>query len=77
MQKDFKCITASGDKSIVYVYGTERQGYWYCIHGGTIVNETFDEFYDGIEIEKIRDTDSFTWNEPIESIEDLALAVIS
>ena len=79
MERSFECINASGDKTEVFVYGSERFGFWYCVTGGTIVNKTYDEFYDGIEIEKINDENegTFTWTNPIESIEELALAVIS
>lgn len=55
---------------VVYVYNE-----WYVVDGSKNVNKTYDEFYDGINVEEINDIDTFSWNEPICSEEELENAV--
>lgn len=49
---------------------------WYVQHGGTCVNHSLANFYEGMDIEEIHDDNAFTWSE-INSEEELINAVDS
>lgn len=44
---------------------------WYVVEGGSVVNLTYDQLYDGIDVETIADLDCFTAQEGIYSVEQL------
>lgn len=68
---EYKCTYgASNTPDTVFVH----EG-WYVVDNSTNVNFTRDEFYDGIDVETIRDEDSFSWSAPIRSEEELIAAV--
>lgn len=70
---EFECTYGSSyTPSIIYTYKK-----WYVIDGSCNVNRTYDDLYDGIHVEEIRDYDCFTCAEPIESLEQLIKAVES
>lgn len=48
---------------------------WYVCEGGAVVNYTNDPVNDGVNVEELQDVDCFTWNEPIETLDDLINAV--
>ena len=50
---------------------------WYIVDGGTVVNATYDDITDGMDIDELNDEACFTWNEPIFSEEELLTAVNS
>lgn len=62
---------SNGRPIVFYTYGR-----WYVQHGGTGVNASTEPFYEGMDIEKIRDYNTFTWSE-INSEEELIEAVDS
>lgn len=54
---------------------SECGGTWYCVEGSTGVNFTNDMIDDKTDVETLTDIDYFTWNEPINTIEELETAV--
>lgn len=48
---------------------------WYCVEGSINVNRTHETLVDGVDVEMIEDYDCFTWDKPIESLEELIEAV--
>jgi hypothetical protein len=54
----------------VFVYGR-----WYVVEGGSVVNKTYDELNDGVNVEDLADYDCFTWSKEIESLDELIDAV--
>jgi len=62
------------DTCDVYVF-SGRNGTWYVCDGGTIVNCTYDELFDGMDLGDVHDVDCFTWSSPIESEEELIKAI--
>lgn len=48
---------------------------WYAVEGSLMVNATYDNIDDGIDVEELVDEDCFTWDEKIHSEEDLETAV--
>ena len=48
---------------------------WYCVEGSVNVSKTHEEIDDGCHIEFLEDCDTFTWNEPIETLDQLIEAV--
>ena len=55
----------------IYVYGG-----WYVVDGSVNVNHTDESLLvDGVDVEWLPDDDTFTWNEPIESEDELESAV--
>jgi hypothetical protein len=61
----------------IFVHET-RKGAWYCVEGSEGVNLTTPKaLQDGVNVEELEDFDFFTWSGPIESEEELALAVLS
>lgn len=48
---------------------------YYVVEGGQTVNATHDSIEDGVNVEELNDVDCFTWNTPIETIEQLENAV--
>lgn len=59
----------------VFVYETRSGGSWYVCEGSVNVNYTHDPVNDGVDVETLTDEDMFTWNNPIESEDDLETAV--
>lgn len=58
----------------VFTY-EECGGTWYAVDGSTNVNFTHDDLSEGVNVEELRDSDTFTASEPIRSEEDLEAAV--
>ena len=48
---------------------------WYCVKGSMNVNRTHQDIENGVDVETIADFDTFTWNEPINTVEELAAAI--
>ena len=70
---EFDCTYGSGHtESTCYYYNG-----WYCTHGSTNVNFTIDEINrDGItDVDSLHDIDIFTAAKPINSLEELIMAV--
>lgn len=44
---------------------------WYCVEGSCNVNRTYDEFFDGVDVEELADYDTMTSRQPINSLEEL------
>lgn len=55
----------------VYAYDMYNGSHWYVVEGAQVVNCTYDDIEDGVDVEELRDVDCFTANEPIESCEHL------
>jgi len=60
----------------VFIYETPS-GNWYVVDGGSIVNCTWEDITDGVDVEEIQDFDCFTWTNGIYSPEELERAVLS
>ena len=48
---------------------------WYCVEGSVNVNRTHEEIEDGVDVEELSDYDCFTWSSPIDTLEELMMAV--
>lgn len=74
MSRIIKGTYAQGICTEIFV---QTDGYinWYCVDGGTIVNGTYDEINEGVDVEKLHDIDTFTWDKPIDSKEEFEYAV--
>lgn len=59
----------------VFVYENRKGSSWYAAEGSVNVNKTYDEIEEGVDIEELSDADTFTWSSPIESLEELEIAV--
>jgi len=49
--------------------------WWYCVSGSQNVNKTTQKILEGVDVETVEDIDTFTWNEPIETLEELQAAI--
>lgn len=66
---------------IMGIYGNDRgtktnvfvaevgSGYWYVAEGSANVNFTYDTVEDGVWLERLKDIDMFSADEPVESVE--------
>ena len=59
----------------VFVYEFLSGKKWYAAEGSLNVNKTYDDIEDGVDIEELHDFDAFTWSSPINSLEELEIAV--
>lgn len=56
-------------------------GTWYCVDGGSMVNLTYadleyiEDEYGVVNVELLSDEECFTWNKPINTLEELEEAV--
>lgn len=50
-------------------------GHWYAVEGSQNVNFTYDDFGDGVDVERLSDSDTFTWPDGIHSESGLEQAV--
>ena len=50
-------------------------GTWYAVVGSINVNYTYDPIEDGVNVESLRDVDTFTWDPGIDSEDDLEEAI--
>ena len=61
------------------VFAVETSGgTWYVVEGGSVVNltmESLDSMSEPINVELLSDSECFTWNRPIETLEDLQEAI--
>lgn len=58
----------------VFVY--EVKGvYWYCCEGSVNINATWEHIPNNVNVEMISDVDCITVSEPINSLEELEMAV--
>jgi hypothetical protein len=48
---------------------------WYCVEGSDIVNLTYDDIEDGVDVEDLSDLDCFTWGIEINTLYQLEVAV--
>lgn len=48
---------------------------WYCVEDSINVNFTHETLQDGVNVENITDSDCFTWDKPIKTIDELIEAV--
>ena len=49
---------------------------WYCVRGSQMVNHTWDDIEDDVDVEELADNDCFTYDE-INSLKELVDAVDS
>lgn len=52
-----------------------RQGTWYAVEGSSNVNLTPDPLEDGTDVETLPDVDTLTWQDGINSEEELQTAI--
>lgn len=57
-------------KCTVYVY-EKNGGLWYAVDGSINVNFTYDHIANGVYVEELSDSDTFTASKPIDSLETL------
>lgn len=52
---------------------------WYVQYGGNFVNQALDrmDLFEGCHLDDVQDFTGFSWNDPIESLEQLEIAVNS
>ena len=60
----------------VFVVALAPFARWYCVEGSENVNLTDEEIHDGVNVEGLTYFQSFTWDKPIESVEELYNAVM-
>lgn len=76
----------SGAQTLTVTYGRDHTradcyvlpaqgGYWYAIHGSRNVNFTQEELTPGCDVEKLHDSDTFTWPDGVHSEDELERAV--
>lgn len=63
----------------VLVAQTRHGGAWYCVEGSKNVNYTPDAtiLEDGIDVETVPDTDTFTWPDGVNDTDELEKAIAS
>ena len=61
----------------VFVATNSRGASWYVVEGGSIVNKTYEDIEDGVDVDLVDDVDCLTWNRPITSEEELIEAIES
>lgn len=67
---------SSNTPCIVFVYEQSNGTTWYSVEGSLNVNLTaLDEIIEGVDVEDIQDINCFTWSSPINSLEELEIAV--
>jgi len=59
----------------IYIYDNDDGSKWYCAAGSVNVNLTCDNIDEDTNIEYLTDDDVFTWSSPINSEDDLLIAV--
>ncbi len=59
----------------VFVYELRNGSSWYAVEGSCNVNKTFQELYDGVDVECVMDIDYFNYSNGINSLEELENAV--
>jgi hypothetical protein len=59
----------------VFCAQDHKGGTWYVCEGSVNVNYTFDELTDGTNVEDLQDVDIFTWQDGINSLEELEAAI--
>lgn len=61
----------------VLVAQDRRGGAWYCVEGSANVNYTPDAtiLQDGIDVETVPDTDTFTWPDKVHDLDELDKAI--
>jgi hypothetical protein len=55
-------------KTTVFTYLDFDGGTWYVCTGASLVNYTYDDVADGVNVEELADVDCFTWSEGITSL---------
>jgi len=53
----------------------ENGGTWYCVQGSLNVNFTQDHVSDGVNVETLRDTGTYTEQEPIQDLADWEMSL--
>ena len=63
----------TGTEATIFVYQNRNFGYWYCVEGSENVNYTNDPAIldDGVDIEMLRDEDSFSVKKGVHSLDEL------
>ena len=65
----------SGHTACNVICAAARGGTWYAVEGSQNVNFVYDVLEDGVNVEKLQDSDMFTWPDGIYSEEDLEGAI--
>ena len=61
---------ASHNEATIYIYEKANGSKWYCAENSCNVNLTYDEIGDNCDIEPLRDEDTMTSKEPINSLDE-------
>lgn len=70
------CTGGMGGEPIKVFKNTDRRGRtFYAIHGGYMVNITYDRLEDGSDLDTLYDVDSFAWYTGINSLEEFENAI--
>lgn len=70
------CKGSNNDPCTVFVFTNKRGISWYVQKGGQLVNgTTSDAIKPGINIDTVTDFDCFTWEIPINSVEEFEKAL--
>ena len=66
---------SSKTKDLCHVYKVDGLN-WYAVDGSVNVNATYDDIFDGVNVEELQDTDTFTASKPITCSQDIANELI-
>lgn len=64
-------------QTTVLVYENRDGSKWYCCEDSKKVNCTYDDIEEGVNVEELSDFDVFTTMQPIQTLEELEIAVES
>ena len=73
---EISCKYGRGTKGTCFVKQNYNGSFWYVVKGGTIVNKTYDDMDNGIDVECLNDIDCFTVNKPINTKKQFEKALI-
>lgn len=69
------CKYGRGTISTCFVCENRNGSYWYVVRGGTIVNKTYNDVDNGVDVECLNDVDCFTVNKPINTLKQFKKAL--
>ena len=72
---EISCQYGRGTKNTCFVKQNYNGSFWYVVKGGTVVNKTYDNINDGIDVEILNDVDCFTVNKSINTLKQFEKAL--
>lgn len=65
----------TNNRTTIFVVENRSGSKWYCVEGSENVNKTFDLIEEGVNVETLTDCNTFHWEKPIYSVEELIEAI--